>query len=144
MRIQFKLNTALLSYCPCVRVFVCHRRDISHFSHIQRHKCHVNHQGTHQTLYILNQNHPGYLSSKDQTRQDHLFSALTNLTIDFDFELQKIKMLNPQCLLCLVYSRISIGFMGPHPLSSIILPLWVFQSLLPGLTCITPCSILDH
>ena len=27
---------------------------------------------THQTLYILNQNHPGYLSSKDQTRQDHL------------------------------------------------------------------------
>ena len=24
-----------------------------------------------QTLYILNQNHPGYLSSKDQTRQDH-------------------------------------------------------------------------
>ena len=41
------------------------------------HKCHVNHQGTHQTLYILNQNHPGYLS---------IFSALTNLTIDFDAE----------------------------------------------------------
>ena len=32
----------------------------------------MNHQGTHQTLYILNQNHPGYLSSKDQTRQDQL------------------------------------------------------------------------
>ena len=30
LRIQFKLNTALLSHCP----FVCHRRDISHFSHI--------------------------------------------------------------------------------------------------------------
>ena len=70
LRIQLKLNTALLS---TVRSFVCHsRRDISHFSHIKRHKCHVNHQGAHQTLYILNQNHPGYLSSKDQTRQDHL------------------------------------------------------------------------
>ena len=34
LRIQFKLNTALLSYCPCVRVSVRHRRDISHFSHI--------------------------------------------------------------------------------------------------------------
>ena len=34
LRIQFKLNTALLSYCPCVPVFVRHRRDISHFSHI--------------------------------------------------------------------------------------------------------------
>ena len=61
-------NIILLSHCPFVR----HRRDISHFSHRQRHKCHDNHQGTHQTLYILNQNHPGYLSSKDQTRQDHL------------------------------------------------------------------------
>ena len=30
-----------LSVCPCV----CHRRDISHFSHIKRHKCHVNHKG---------------------------------------------------------------------------------------------------
>ena len=59
-------------HCPCVCVSVCHKRDISHFSHILTHKCHVNHQGTHQTLYILNQNHPGYLSSKDQTRQDHL------------------------------------------------------------------------
>ena len=53
------------------------------------HKCHVNHQGTHQTLYILNQNHPGYLLAK--TRPDQtIFSALTNLTIDFDFELSKI------------------------------------------------------
>ena len=34
LRIQFKLNTALLSYCPCVRPSVCHRRDMSHFSHI--------------------------------------------------------------------------------------------------------------
>ena len=47
LRIQLKLNTALLSYCPCVRVSVRHRRDISHFSHILRHKCNVNHQGTH-------------------------------------------------------------------------------------------------
>ena len=31
LRIQLKLNTALLS---TVRVFVRHRRDISHFSHI--------------------------------------------------------------------------------------------------------------
>ena len=52
---------------------VCHRRDISHFSHIWGHKCHVNHQGAHQTQYIMNQNHPGYPFSKDQTRQDHLF-----------------------------------------------------------------------
>ena len=70
-------DSAQTEYCPtfhcsCVRLSVCHRRDISHFSHIYRHKCHVKHQGTHQTLYILNQNHPGYLSSKDQTRQDHL------------------------------------------------------------------------
>ena len=29
----------------------------------------------HQTLYILNQNHPGYLSNKDQTRHiDKTFS----------------------------------------------------------------------
>ena len=28
--------------------------------------------GTYQPLYILNQNHHGYLSSKDQTRQGHL------------------------------------------------------------------------
>ena len=34
LRIQFKLNTALLSYCPFVCPSVCHRRDISHFSHI--------------------------------------------------------------------------------------------------------------
>ena len=39
--------------------------------------------------YILNQNHPGYLSSKDQTRQDPL-PALTNLTIDFEFKLSKV------------------------------------------------------
>ena len=33
--IQLKLNTALLSTVRVsVRVFVCHRRDISHFSHI--------------------------------------------------------------------------------------------------------------
>ena len=59
LRILLKQNTALLS---TVRACVRHRRDISHFSHIYRHKCHVNHQGTHQTLYILNQNHPCYLS----------------------------------------------------------------------------------
>ena len=34
LRIQLKLNTALLSHCPSVRVSVCHRRDISHLSHI--------------------------------------------------------------------------------------------------------------
>ena len=36
------------------------------------HKCHFNHQRTHQTLYILNRNHPSYLSRKDHTRQDHV------------------------------------------------------------------------
>ena len=84
-------------HCSFVRQSVCHRRDISHFSH----KCHVNHQGTHQTLYILNQNHPGYLSSKDQTREDHL---LRPDQPDHWLWLWIIKniMLNPQCLLCLV------------------------------------------
>ena len=66
-------DSAQTEYCSTFHCsFVRHRRDISHFSHIWRHKCHVNHQGTHQTLYILNQNHLGYLSSKDQTRQNHL------------------------------------------------------------------------
>ena len=42
-----------------------------------------------------------------KTRPDKtIFSALTNLTIDFDFELSKIKMLNPHCLLCLVNNLI--------------------------------------
>ena len=39
-------------------------------------------------LYILNLNHPGYLSSKvfaaKTTPDKTIFSALTNLTIDFD------------------------------------------------------------
>ena len=39
----------------------------------------------------------------EKTRPDKtIFSALTNLTVDFDIELIKIKMLNSQCLLCLV------------------------------------------
>ena len=63
LRILLKQNTALLS-----TVHVC----VTGVTHIQGHKCHVNHQGTHQTLYILNPNHPGYLSSKDQTKQDLL------------------------------------------------------------------------
>ena len=68
-------SNRILHYFPLFAcVCACHRRNISHFWHIQRHKCHVNNQGTYQTLYnyILNQNHHGYLSSKDQTRQDHL------------------------------------------------------------------------
>ena len=73
-------NRILLYFPFTVRPSVCHMHDISHFSHFISHiclishiyKCHVNHQGTHQTLYILNQNHPCYLSSIDQTRQDHL------------------------------------------------------------------------
>ena len=51
-------------HCPTVRASVT--GVTSHISHIYtRHKCHVKHQGSHQTLYILNQNRPGYLSSKD-------------------------------------------------------------------------------
>ena len=49
-------------HCPSVCVCVSW---VWHFWHIWRHKCHVNHQGN-------NQNHPGYLSRKDQTRQDPL------------------------------------------------------------------------
>ena len=39
--------------------------------------------------YILNQNHPGIFLAKT-TPDKTIFSALTNLTIDFDFELSKI------------------------------------------------------
>ena len=49
-----------------------------------------------------------------KTRPDKtIFSALTNLTIDFDFELSKIQMLNPQCLLCLVFALFSNKNMTP-------------------------------
>ena len=70
LRIQFKLNTALLSYCPCVRVFVT--GVTSHISHIYK--------GINAMLIIRGPIKPyifwikvilGYLSSKDQTRQDH-------------------------------------------------------------------------
>ena len=47
-----------------------------------------------------------------KTRPDKtIFSALTNLTIDFDWskELSKIQMQNPQCLLCLVLISFSFS-----------------------------------
>ena len=38
-----------------------------------------------------------------KTRPDKtIFSALTNLTIDFDFKLSEVSVLDPHCLLCLV------------------------------------------
>ena len=49
--------------------------------------------GTHQPPYILNQNHPGYLSSKDQTRQGHL------LRPDHWFWLWIIKNINAESAL---------------------------------------------
>ena len=56
-------STFLLSVCMSVTGVTFH------ISHIYKG---INAMLNHQTLYILNQNHPGYLSSKDQTRQDHL------------------------------------------------------------------------
>ena len=65
MRILLKQNTALLStVCVCLSVYTCVASQFLIYIIY-----HVNHQGTHQTQYILNQNHPGYLSSKDQTGQ---------------------------------------------------------------------------
>ena len=74
--------------------------------------------GTHQPLYILNQNHPGYLSSKDQTRQGHLLrpdhwfwlwiiknrnaeSALFTLSCYMDFLSQILPYIVPNNFFCL-------------------------------------------
>ena len=71
LRIQLKLNTALLStvrpsVCPSVTgvtFYISHiYKGINAMLIIRRSII----------LYILNQNHPGFLSSKDQTRQDHV------------------------------------------------------------------------
>ena len=88
LRIQFKLNTALLSYCPCVRVFVT--GVTSHISHIYK--------GINAMLIIRGPIKPYIFWIKiilanflAKTRPDKtIFSALTNLTIEFDFELSKM------------------------------------------------------
>ena len=73
LRIQLKLNTALLS---TFRAFV--RPSVtgvtSLISHIYKgiNAMLIIRGPIKPCIYILNQNHPGYLSSKDQTRQDHL------------------------------------------------------------------------
>ena len=54
LRIQFKLNTALLSYCPCVRVFVT--GVTSHISHIYK--------GINAMLIIRDPSTPIYSESK--------------------------------------------------------------------------------
>ena len=101
LRIQLKLNTALLS---TVRVSVCScvTGVTSHISHIYK--------GINAMLIIRDPSTPIYSESKiilaiflAKTRPDKaIFSDLTNLTIDFDFELSRIFMQNPHCLLCLV------------------------------------------
>ena len=106
LRIQFKLNTALLSYCPCVRPSVT--GVTSHISHIYK--------GINAMLIIK----PYIFWIKiilaiflAKTRPDKtIFSALTNLTIYFDWsrELSKIWIQNPQCLLCLVLVAIRSVF----------------------------------
>ena len=69
LRILLKQNTALLSTVrPCVTSVT------SHISHIYKgiNAMLIIRSGDPSTLYILNQNHSGYVSSKDQTGQDHL------------------------------------------------------------------------
>ena len=88
LRIQFKLNTALLSYCP----FVCSSVTgvTSHISHIYK--------GINAMLIIRGPIKPYIFWLKiilaiflAKTRPDKtIFSALTNLTIDFDFKLSKV------------------------------------------------------
>ena len=88
LRIQFKLNTALLSHCPSVRVFVT-----GVTSHIYR-----IYKGINAMLIIRGPIKPYIFWIKiilaiflAKTRPDKTnFSALTNLTIDIDFELSKI------------------------------------------------------
>ena len=89
LRIQRKLNTALLSTVrPCVRAFVT--GVTSHISHIYK--------GINTMLIISGPIKPYTFLIKiilaiflAKTRPDKtIFSALTNLTIDFDFELSKI------------------------------------------------------
>ena len=88
LRIQLKLNTALLSYCPFVRASVT--GVTSHISHIYK--------GINAMLTIRGPIKPCIFWIKiilafflAKTRPDKtIFSALTNLTIDFDFELSKI------------------------------------------------------
>ena len=93
--------------CVCVCVCVCVCQLVlgvtSHISHIYK--------GINAMLIIRGSRKPCIFWIKiilaiflAKTRPDKtIFSALTNLTIDFDFELSKILMLNPQCLLCLVF-----------------------------------------
>ena len=69
------------------------------------HKCHVNHQRTHQTLYIMNQNHPCYLSSKDQT----IFSALTNWPLISTDQKYKCRIRIVYFVLFLVYCKCTIN-----------------------------------
>ena len=89
-------TTFLLSVCSCVTGVT------SHISHIYK--------GINAMWIIRGPIKPYILWIKiilaiflAKTRPDKtIFSALTNLTIDFDFKLSEVKMLNPHCLLCLV------------------------------------------
>ena len=84
LRIQFKLNTALLSTCPSVTGMT------SHISHIYK--------GINAMLIIRGPIKPYIFWIKiilaiflAKTRPDKtIFSALTNLTSDFDFKLSKV------------------------------------------------------
>ena len=81
LRIQFKLNTALLSYCP----FVCPSVTgvTSHISHIYK--------GINAMLIIKPWIKIILAIFLAKTRPDKtIFSALTNLTINFDFKLSKV------------------------------------------------------
>ena len=95
LRIQLKLNTALLSTFRASVTGVT-----SHISHIYK--------GINAMLIIRGPIKPCIFWIKiilaiflAKTRPDK--AIFSDLTIDFDFELSKIYMLNPHCLLCLVY-----------------------------------------
>ena len=93
--------------------------------------------GTHQPLYVLNQNHPGYLSSKDQTRQGHL------LRPDHWFWLWIVKNINAESAL-FTLSCSSYVLHGP-PFPNIFDVLWWYlflselKSHLAVMTTLAPC-----
>ena len=70
-------DSAQTEYCStfhCSSVSPCVTGVTSRISHIYKGiNAKLIIRATHQTLYILIQNHPVYLSSKDQARQEHRF-----------------------------------------------------------------------
>ena len=87
-------DSAQTEYCPtfhCLSVCPSVTGVTSHISHIYKgiNAMLIIRGPIKPYVYILNQNHPGYLSCKDQTRQDLLLYP-DQPAIDFNFVLSKI------------------------------------------------------